>query len=63
MGDWKILVTTNRDVINRMSDEQLANWALNVALGIGRRYNSSLGGLTQWLGEEAARLEYRRIEK
>lgn len=62
MGDWKTLVTTNREVINAMTDEQLAIWALRDAPAINRRRAHS-GGLAGWLGEAATRLEYRRIEE
>lgn len=44
---------TNADRIRAMSDEELADWAINKALNIGKCYTDSRLGLLDWLQQPA----------
>ena len=44
---------TNADRIRAMTDEELADWALNKADVIGREWNDSYLGLIKWLQQPA----------
>lgn len=44
---------TNADRIRAMSDEELADWAINKALNIGKCYTDSRLGLLGWLQQPA----------
>lgn len=46
-------VLTNADRIRAMSDEELADWAINKAPSIGKRYTDSRLGLLDWLQQPA----------
>ena len=53
-GTGAILVPeTNADRIRRMSDEELADWAINKAQSIGKNYTDSRLGLLDWLQQPA----------
>lgn len=52
MKGWKYLQTTNRDIINRMSDEAFANWV----------NSPHSAGLLEWLKEPVTTLRYRITE-
>ena len=53
-GTGAILVPeTNADCIRRMSDEELADWAINKAPSIGKNYTDSRLGLLDWLQQPA----------
>ena len=53
-GTGAILVPeTNADRIRRMSDEELADWAINKAPSIGKNYTDSRLGLLDWLQQPA----------
>jgi len=43
---------TNRDVINEMTNEQLAHWVYNGAQFIGSQYTQSIAGLADWLDDK-----------
>ena len=44
---------TNSDRVRAMSDEKLADWAINKAPSIGKRYTDSRLGLLDWLKQPA----------
>ena len=44
---------TNADRVRAMSDEELAEWAINKAPNIGKRYTDSRLGLLDWLQQPA----------
>ena len=44
---------TNADRVRRMSDEELADWAINKAPSIGKNYTDSRLGLLDWLQQPA----------
>lgn len=44
---------TNSDRVRAMSDEKLADWAINKAPSIGKRYTDSRLGLLDWLQQPA----------
>lgn len=44
---------TNADRIRGMTDEELAEWAINKAPSIGKRYTDSRLGLLDWLQQPA----------
>lgn len=46
-------LTTNADRIRGMTDEELADWAINKAPSIGKCYTDSRLGLLDWLQQPA----------
>lgn len=44
---------TNAQKIRAMSDEELADWVINKAPSIGKRYTDSRLGLLDWLQQPA----------
>lgn len=53
---------TNGDRIRAMSDEELADWAINKALNIGKCYTDSRLGLLDWLQQPAEESTEKLIE-
>ena len=51
-GSFRIRMT-NADRIRGMTDEELADWAINKAPSIGKRYTDSRLGLLDWLQQPA----------
>lgn len=49
---------TNREVINKLKDEQLAYFIVVTSEKIFRSYTSSTGGLVGWMSREADRKEW-----
>lgn len=43
---------TNREWLETLSDEKFAEWVIDDAPNIGRRYNHSILGLEEWLKKE-----------
>ena len=53
MGPCSEQKLSNSDRIRAMSDEELAEWAINKAPNIGKRYTDSRLGLLDWLQQPA----------
>ena len=49
---------TNREVINKLKDEQLAYFIVVTSEKVFRSYTSSTGGLVDWMSREADRKEW-----
>ncbi|MBQ0014667.1 MAG: hypothetical protein KBS82_05015 [Oscillospiraceae bacterium] len=43
---------TNREMLNNMSNEELAYFIMTKLLSIGKSFNNSIAGISFWLGEE-----------
>ena len=53
MGSCPEQKLSNADRIRGMTDEELADWAINKAPSIGKRYTDSRLGLLDWLKQPA----------